>query len=214
MNISSGQFSIQFSKKNVNIKILKELENSISYWKTEKPWKGICLALFCSLINKKNKDQPFSEKTKAFIGQTMSYLGKTSQNNFSLYFIVKFKILNFVVNNPSTQRWSNLYIYFFFLLCRKTCWFMVTVSMILSINKIMLRFNLSWWGAFNRDSMTLLAYWTTLWLEKKESFCVEWMSQEMRGGKWDSAIKRFVYYVTFIHSDSFSFSVKGGNKVI
>ena len=143
----------------------------------------------------------------------MSYLGKTSQNNFSLYFIVKFKILNFVVNNPSTQR-SNLYIYFFFLLCRKTCWFMVTASMILSINKITLRFNLSWWGAFNRDSMTLLAYWTTLWLEKKESFCVEWMSQEMRGGKWDSAIKRFVYYVTFIHSDSFSFSVKGGNKAI
>ena len=84
MNISSGQFSIQFSKKNVNIKILKELENSISYWKTEKPWKGICLALFCSLINKKNKDQPFPEKTKALIGQTMSYLGKTLQNNFSL----------------------------------------------------------------------------------------------------------------------------------
>lgn len=86
-------------------------------------------------------------------------------------------------------------------LFRKTCWFTVTVCMILSTNKITPQSSLSWWGASNLalEAMNtpVPPSWTTP--TRNESFSAEWMSREMRGGKWDSVTKRYRIF-SFIHS--------------
>ena len=74
------------------------------------------------------------------------------------------------------------------LVCRKTCWFTVTASMILSTNRITPQSNPSWWGAFNPRT-PVPPFSTTV--TRRGFSCAAWMSRETRGGRWGSAIKRY-----------------------
>ena len=73
------------------------------------------------------------------------------------------------------------------LVCRKTCWFTVTASMILSTNRITPQSNPSWWGAFNPRTPVPPSSTT---VTRRGSSCAAWMSRETQGGRWGSAIKK------------------------